>query len=214
MDQTCARSAQRWLTADVWELALSAFCADLGYQAVLARFPLLLVLSRGAPIWAYGVATGVSDGGGAVMAWVGGRVGDRRGHQPIAIGGNVLVPLLSVAGLATVLVEGVALFVAGWRARNVRTPSRRALLTELVPKADQGRAFGFLLSLDIGGGALAGLCALLVTVAYTSGRAALGIASYLIFPAISAVAVLLGMATRARSAAGGANTATGGARAS
>ncbi|EQD39819.1 hypothetical protein B2A_06643 [mine drainage metagenome] len=48
------RTTGAWRTPDVWGIAMSAFFADLGYQAILAVFPLYLVLHLGAPIWLYG----------------------------------------------------------------------------------------------------------------------------------------------------------------
>ncbi len=148
---------ESWLTAQVWKIAGSAFFADLGYQAVLAAFPLFLVLALHAPVWVYGLAMALAYGPGAVIAWWGGRLGDRHGHRRMAVLGNSFIPLLSLSGLFAAPAAAVALFTAGWWARNFRTPSRRAMLTEQVAVAHRSRAFGFLHFLDVGGGMLAGL---------------------------------------------------------
>ncbi|MCL8209065.1 MAG: MFS transporter [Actinomycetia bacterium] len=145
-----------WLTRDVWKIAGSAFFADLGYQAVLTAFPLLLVLTLHAPVWVYGLAMALAYGPGAAIAWWGGRVGDRHGHRKIAIWGNSFIPLLSLSGLVAAPAAAVGLFAAGWWARNFRTPSRRAMLTERVADRYRNPAFGFLHFLDVGGGMLAG----------------------------------------------------------
>lgn len=159
------RARRQWLTGEVWAISLSAFFADLGYKAVLAGFPLLLVVGLHQPVWEYGLASGLSYGGGALLSWVGGRVGDRIGHRRVAVAGNAAIPLLSLCGLVASPAWAIGLLTGGWWARNLRSPSRRMLLVRAVPdEGDRARAFGFLHALDVGGGALAG-CYLLVAVA-------------------------------------------------
>ncbi len=138
---------------------MSAFCADLGYQAVLAVFPLFLVLRLHASVALFGVATAIAYGPGAIVGYIGGRVGDRVGRKRTALWGNAFIPLLSVIGVAVVPVEAVVLLALGWWARNFRSAPRRAMLTEIVAPADRGKAFGFLHALDIGGGTLAAIYA-------------------------------------------------------
>ncbi len=147
--------APRWRTPEVYAIAFSAFFADLGYQAVLAGFPLFLVLGLHAPVWLFGVATAVSYGGGSLVAYLGGRLGDRVGHRRLALIGNSFIPLLSLSALSAVPAAAVSLLTLGWWARNLRTPSRRVMLTRAVPQGDQSAAFGFLHGLDVGGGMLA-----------------------------------------------------------
>lgn len=158
-----------WLSPDVWKIAGSAFFADLGYQAVIAGFPLFLVLALKAPVWAYGLAMAIAYGPGALIGWWGGRVGDRRGHRGVAIFGNSFIPLLSLIGVATTPWLAIALMAGGWWARNFRTPSRRVLLVHRVPDPKgQQAAFGFLHALDVGGGMLAGLGTVALLTAHFS----------------------------------------------
>ncbi|MCL5946939.1 MAG: MFS transporter [Chloroflexi bacterium] len=150
------------LGADVWKIAFSAFFADLGYQAVLAGLPLFLVLDlKGAP-WVFGLATAIAYGPGAIIAYIGGRLGDRLGRKRIAVFGNALIPLLSFIGLTANIATAVGLFAVGWWGRNFRNPPRRAMLTEVVTPEQEGQAFGLLHALDIGGGTLAALIALIL----------------------------------------------------
>ena len=44
-----------WLNRNVLFLSLSAFFADMGYQAVTAIFPLLIIIKLGEPAYDYGV---------------------------------------------------------------------------------------------------------------------------------------------------------------
>jgi hypothetical protein len=142
----------------VWAISLSACFADLGYQAVLAGFPLFLVLTLHQPVWEFGLASALSYGGGALCSYAGGRIGDRFGHRSLALAGNAAIPLLSLCALVASPVWAVGLMTGGWWARNLRSPSRRVMLVEAVPAEEhRSSAFGFLHALDVGGGALAGV---------------------------------------------------------
>ncbi len=155
-------SGPPWRTPDVWKISFSAFFADLGYQAVLALFPLYLVLELGAPIWLFGISQALAYGPGALWGYLGGLLGDRWGRRGVAILGNAFIPLLGLIGLARTPDLAIALFILGWWARNFRTPPRRALLAESVTSEHRGEAFGFLHALDVGGGMLAAAYAFLL----------------------------------------------------
>ncbi len=144
-----------WINRNVISLSLSAFFADLGYQAVTAGFPILLVLIFHAPVYMLGLAYAIAYGVGSLFGYVGGILGDRFGRKKIAMLGNVFIPFLSLTGLAINYTEAVGLFSGGWWARNFRTPARRALLSESTTKRNRSRAFGLLHVFDIGGGAIA-----------------------------------------------------------
>ncbi len=149
------------ITSDGLLLCFSAFFADLGYQGVSALFPLYLVFVLHEPIYWYGVITGVAFGAGSFFAYLGGLAGDRFDKKYIAIAGNLFIPLMAFSGLAGSLWLSALLFILGWWARYFRTPARRALLTHVTPKEHRGYTFGVLHALDIGGGMLSALVALL-----------------------------------------------------
>lgn len=160
-----------WRSGDVWAISSSAFFADLGYQAVLAGFPLFFVLELHQPVWEYGLASALSYGGGALFALAGSRLGDRFGHRPLALAGNAVIPLLSLCALAASPVWAIGLLTGGWWARNLRSPSRRVMLVEAVPdERHRSAAFGFLHALDVGGGALAGVYVLAALAAHVPFR--------------------------------------------
>jgi MFS family permease len=167
---SCAVSRKHsYRTKDVWAISLSAFFADLGYQAVLAGFPLFLVIVLHQPVWEYGIASALSYGGGAVMSYIGARLGDRFRHRRIALIGNSIIPLLSLSALFANPIWAVGLLVGGWWARNLRSPSRRVMLVEAVPDQKQrSAAFGFLHALDVGGGALAAVYVLIALAFHLS----------------------------------------------
>jgi len=144
-----------WLTRAVLLISLSACFADLGYQAVLAMFPLFLVHDLHAPVWLFSVVMALSFGPGALFGLWGGRLGDRIGHKKVAIIGNACIPLLSLSGLVGAPIAAAALFCGGWWSRNFRSPPRRTMLTEVTSRENRTKAFGFLHALDIGGGFIA-----------------------------------------------------------
>jgi MFS family permease len=155
-------SEKKWLNSNVLFISLSAFFADLGYQAVLVIFPIFLVLDLHSSVIYFGIASAISYGIGAFFGYFGGRAGDKFGHKKITIIGNLLIPLLSFTGFSLYPAEAVAFFSTGWWARNFRSPSRRVLLSRSVLKEFYGKAFGFLHALDQGGGFLAGIYALIL----------------------------------------------------
>lgn len=178
----------KWLSRDVLLISLSAFFADAGYQALIAGFPIFLVLYMKAPAYMLGVAMALAYGIGSLFAYVGGKASDRYGKKRIALLGNLLIPILSFVGLAQSAAEAIALFSGGWWARNFRTPARRAMLGDITDKKDKGKAYGFLNALDIGGG--------IVAITYLTIALALGmkIGSVFIYTAIPILASSLCLA--------------------
>lgn len=149
------------LPRDAYLLCFSAFFADLGYQGVAALFPLYIVFQLHAPVYVYGIVTAIAFGGGSLVSYIGGLAGDRFDRKIIAIAGNSLIPLMAFAGLTHHLRSSAVFFILGWWARYFRTPARRALLVNVTPPEDRSMAFGVLHALDIGGGILSALLALL-----------------------------------------------------
>ena len=155
MSQATAASGVGWLTRDVLLLSMSACFADMGYQAVTAVFPLLIVIDLGEPAYVYGLLLALSFGVGSLFSLVGGKLGDTHGKKAVSLVGNLLIPLMSVSVLFPNIVFMGALFVFGWWARYFRTPTRRAWLVEVSDPAYRSKVFGFLHALDVGGGMVA-----------------------------------------------------------
>ena len=142
------------MNREVLLISFSAFFADLGYQTVIAIFPIFLVIALKASPITYGIATALAFGIGSIFGYLGGILGDKFSYKKIAILGNLFVPLLSLVGLAISPVVAIVLFASGWWARNFRSPPRRSMLVSASASKDRGKAFGFLHALDIGGGML------------------------------------------------------------
>jgi len=145
----------KWLTHDVLLISLSAFFADAGYQALIAGFPLFLVLYLHAPAYYLGIVMAFAYGIGSFFAYIGGKLADRLGKKAVALFGNLLITILSFTGFAGSALSAGAIFSTGWWFRNFRTPARRAMLGDITKKLDKGKVFGFLNALDIGGGLVA-----------------------------------------------------------
>lgn len=161
--------AATWRSRDVWLISLSAGFADLGYQAIVAGVPLLIVVDLRASAVVYGVAAGLGYGLGTFASLAGGRLADRVGRRPVAIGGNLGILLLSLIAVARSVPVVVLLFVLGWLARNFRSPVRRAMLTEAVAPEWRRNAFGLLHAVDVGGGVLSALAAVVLVGAHVVG---------------------------------------------
>ena len=146
---------REWLTRDALLLSLSACFADTGYQAVAVVFPLFLVLQLHESYLYVGLFLALAYGVGSLFSYVGGRAGDRFNKKYVALAGNLLIPLMSLSGLASGVAVAGALFIAGWWARYSRTPARRAWLVEVTDPAYTAKVFGFLHALDVGGGVIA-----------------------------------------------------------
>jgi hypothetical protein len=148
-------ASRNWLSKDALLLSLSAFFADMGYQAVTAVFPLLIVVELKEPAYVYGLLLALSYGVGSVFSLVGGKLGDKYSKKTLSIIGNLLIPLMSVSAFFPNILLTGALFVFGWWARYFRTPTRRAWLVEVSDPAYRSKIFGFLHALDVGGGMIA-----------------------------------------------------------
>ncbi|MCL4375357.1 MFS transporter [Candidatus Marsarchaeota archaeon] len=162
---------------EVLLIALSAFFADLGYQAVVAGYPIFLVFGLGLPIYIYGIVEALSYGGGAIFSYIGGRAADKYGHKRMAILGNALIPLLGFTGLAKSAIQAVSLFVGGWWSRNFRSPARRAMVADNTSIEERKEAFGILHALDLGGGMIAVAYSVLLFVFIFGSNAREGLGS-------------------------------------
>lgn len=149
----------RWLSREVLLISLSAFFADLGYQAVVGLFPIYITHVLDQKPYIFGLIMALTYGIGSLISYAGGRIGDRYNKKRVALAGNLLIPLLSVSGLPSSVAASGGLYMGGWFARDFRSPPRRAMLVEASDPSYRSNAFGFLHSLDVGGGTLSAIIA-------------------------------------------------------
>ena len=171
-----------WLTREILLISLSAFFADLGYQAVVGLLPIYVIGVLNQPPYVFGMLMAFTYGIGAVFSYIGGRAGDYLNKRKVSIAGNILIPLLSFSGLPSNVFASGGLFMGGWFARNFRSPPRRAMLVEASDPAYRSNAFGFLHLLDVGGGTVS------ASIAFLLLRSGLGVGEVMLFSIVPILA--------------------------
>ena len=133
-----------WLNRTVFGVGIASFFGDLGYESVTVLLPSFLIII-GAPVYALGVIEGLSDGASSFVKLFSGYYADKMGkRREFALGGSVATAvfpaIIAMAGSWFVVLVGR---LVGWIGKGIRSPSRDAILSKSVDKADLGKAFGF-----------------------------------------------------------------------
>ena len=136
--------------------------------------PSLLTTTLGAPAAALGTIEGIADGLSGVAKVAGGALADDPARRrATAMGGYTATSILSaLIGLATAVWQVAVLRAGAWISRGLRTPSRNALLTDVVEPGAFGRAYGFERAMD-NAGAIAGPLLALLLVSLVGVREAI-----------------------------------------
>jgi len=163
-----------WLNRGVAGIGAASFLDDVGKEVSTSLLPAFLTSTLGAPAAALGAIEGIADGMAGAAKLAGGALADDPARRrATAMGGYsataVLNALIGAAGAAWQV--GI-LRIAAWFTRGLRTPSRNALLTDLVAPGAYGRAYGFERALD-NLGAIAGPLLALGLVALVGVRDAI-----------------------------------------
>ncbi|MCS7006231.1 MAG: MFS transporter, partial [Gaiellaceae bacterium] len=165
---------QRWLTRGVGGVGAASALSDLGHEVPTSLLPAFLTSTLGAPAAALGVIEGIADGLAGAAKLVGGApANDPERRRQTVVGGYATTAVLSSAiGLATSVWQVGLLRTGAWIARGLRTPSRNALLADLVHPSAYGRAYGFERMMD-NLGAIGGPLVALALVAVVDVRTAI-----------------------------------------
>jgi MFS family permease len=126
-------------------LSLVSLFNDFASEMVYPLLPAFISRTLGGSATLIGALDGAADLTAALLKWVSGRLADRPGwRRPLILAGYataVLVrPLISVASAAW---QVVGFRVVDRIGKGIRTPARDALIAELTPGSNRGRAFGF-----------------------------------------------------------------------
>src|SRR5437868_14889156 len=121
----------KWLSRSVLGIGLASLFSDLSHEAVTAVLPAYLA-TLGAAAAALGTIEGIADGFSSAAKLFGGWLSDRlHRRKPLCATGY------TVMALAPVLIAAASnwiLVLAGrsiaWISRGIRTPPRKALLSE------------------------------------------------------------------------------------
>ena len=159
-----ARLRPRWLNRGVAGIGLASFFSDVSHEVPTSLLPALLTTTLGAPAAALGTIEGIADGLSGVAKIAGGALADDPARRrATAMGGYTATSILSaLIGLATSVWQVAVLRTGAWISRGLRTPSRNALLTDVVEPEAFGRAYGFERALDNAGAIAGPLLALLL----------------------------------------------------
>jgi MFS family permease len=164
----------RWLNRGVGGIGVASFFSDVSHEVPTSLLPTLLTSTLGAPAAALGTIEGIADGiAGAAQLAGGALADDSARRRATAMGGYTATAILSaLIGAATTAWQVGVLRSGAWLSRGLRTPSRNALLTDVVEPDAYGRAYGFERAMD-NAGAIAGPLLALALLAAVGVRKAI-----------------------------------------
>jgi MFS family permease len=142
-------------------LGLVSLFNDFASEMVYPLLPAFVTRTLGGGPLLLGVLDGASELTSSVVKWASGRLADRPGwRRPLILGGYavaVLVrPLIAVASAAW---QVIGFRVIDRIGKGIRTPPRDALISEVTPSEQRGRAYGFHRGADHFGAVLGSLAA-------------------------------------------------------
>jgi MFS family permease len=163
-----------WVNRGVAGIGVASFLSDVSHEVPTSLLPTLLTTTLGAPAAALGTIEGIANGlSGAAKVAGGALADDPARRRATAVGGYTATSILSaLIGLATAVWQVAVLRSGAWISQGLRTPSRNALLTDMVAPESFGRAYGFERALD-NAGAIAGPLLALLLVSLVGVRQAI-----------------------------------------
>ena len=168
-----------------------SFLSDVGSDMIYPLLPDFLTRTLHAGPAALGLIEGVAEATASFMKMASGWWSDRSSkRKPIVAAGYSIAALARpLIGLAATWGQVLAIRFADRVGKGIRTSPRDALLADIVPPADRGRAFGLQRAMD-NAGAVAGplLAALLLKFVFDDVRSVFLLAAV---PGVLAVAVLV-----------------------
>ncbi len=152
----------------VRSLGLVSLLTDASSEMIYPLLPAFLTGTLRAGPAFLGVVEGLAETVAAALKIVSGRVSDRLPHRkPLVVAGYSLSSFVRpLVALATAPAHVLAVRLLDRVGKGVRSAPRDALVAEVTPREDRGRAFGFQRAMDHAGavaGPLLASAALLVT---------------------------------------------------
>jgi len=145
------------LAGGVWVLGWVSFLSDVASDMIFPLLPDFLTRVLGAGPAALGLIEGVAEATASFMKAVSGWWSDRvRRRKPIVVAGySIAAAARPLIGLAASWPQVLAIRFADRVGKGIRTSPRDALLADLVPAGERGRAYGLQRAMD-NAGALVG----------------------------------------------------------
>ena len=145
------------LPGSVWTLGWVSFLSDVASDMIFPLLPDFLTRVLGAGPAALGLIEGVAESTASIMKAVSGWWSDRsRRRKPIVVAGYAIAAAVRpLVGLATSWPQVLAIRFSDRIGKGIRTSPRDALLADLVPPGERGRAYGLQRAMD-NAGALVG----------------------------------------------------------
>lgn len=179
------------LPRTVWALGAVSLFMDLSSELVHSLLPIYLTAVLGASMLAVGIVEGIAEATASIVKVFSGVVSDRLGRRkPLVLLGYGLAalskPLFPLAGSVPLVLGARFLDRIG---KGIRGSPRDALIADVTPEAQRGRAYGLRQAMDTVGAFLGPLAAIGLMVLLSDDiRSVLWIA---VIPAIVAVFVLV-----------------------
>ena len=150
------QSAKR-LPGGVWVLGWVSFLSDVASDMIFPLLPDFLTRVLGAGPAALGLIEGVAEATASLMKAVSGWWSDRTARRkPIVVAGySIAAAVRPLVGLASTWPQVLAIRFSDRVGKGIRTSPRDALLADLVPAGERGRAYGLQRAMD-NAGALVG----------------------------------------------------------
>lgn len=150
------------LSKVVYQLGWISFLADVSSELIYPILPVFLTATLGAPISAIGIIEGIAEAVVSLMKGWSGLASDVSGKRtPFMTFGYGLSalgkPIIALAGSWPVVLLARTFDRTG---KGIRGPARDALMVEIVPKEDLGRATGIRHGMDTAGAFSGSLLAL------------------------------------------------------
>ena len=152
------------LKPQVLLLGLAALLNDSASEMIYPLLPVFLTATLGATPAVVGLIEGAADGLASILKYFAGRWSDRLGRRkPLIVSGYGLAAasraLIAAASVWPLVLSARLIDRTG---KGIRSAPRDAMISDVTPKEDRGRAYGFHRALDHTGAIVGPLLAMLV----------------------------------------------------